>query len=647
MFHKPLLVILALSSSVILASNQPQPFSHGQNVGAKQNFSLQNIGQQTGLWLNTRNRYQSFSASRSPLSSGCQKINISWQGVNHRQPIFCRQDTALLQTLAPLAATSFSNNGDSPNESLANRASLISEYQASSSSFVALDTASDQQTKLQAYYADDTWGIGVNIINDAGYKRQSDKNSEHIQLDARQNFGSVSLQHQLQLMHHKQEIAGLVSEAFATGDKKAYQVDSNRRFNPNDNSQQQGESLLASTLITLNVSDNKTLMLQPYLTLENFEQQDQQHFAGIDWQQHKQSFGLLGSFTRPALNNSMLVTGFSMDYSQGQLQQQGLDNPSLKQLDYRLSSVQLASFMQLQSQLSSTWQSDIGLRLENSRYHYHNKLDNGAICDNFGNCPFARLADDKQSFFHIAPMAEIRWQYLPSHQTFWRFDKRSRAPSNQQLYQSQQGITPSSLQEIASYTVEWGFKGSADNFTYSLVSYAQRNHGLIVETANSQQFQNQKSLRLGAQLQIHWQLYKAWQLSLVSDIANERYATTPKALNIKNQRVAMAPTQTHQLQLQWQASNQSLVQFNWRFIDNYYLDAEHSALYSGHQLLDARFEQNLSQALGFYVGVENIGDEHYANYAELSDQATAGEYLPQYDVGHGRIVRFGVNYQFK
>lgn len=644
MFHKTLLLALLLASTASVANNHTPASNH--SFFADRNTQLKQLGLETGLWLNRSNRYQSFSAARSPLVSGCQSVNFSWLAVNHRQPFFCRQDTALLQ-LPTHALMQFNSDGTAQYESLANRASLISKHNLSPVSFFALSAANSQETQAQGYFAGKTWGIGANIFNSAGYKHRSDQSHEQILLNSHQEFGNVSLQHQLQLMHHKQQIASLVSEAFAKNGKKAYQIDSNRRLNLNDNSQQQGESLLASTLVIFNAGDKKTLNLQPYLTLENFEQQDEQHFGGKDWQQQKQSVGLLGSFTRPALNTSVLTTGFSMDYSQGSIQQQDLNNPTLKQLDYKLSSVQIASFAQLQSQLSATWHSNIGLRLESSRYHYHNKLDNNSICDNQGNCPFMRLADDKQSFFHITPMAEIRWQYSGNHQSYWRFDKRSRAPSNQQLYQSQQDITPSSLQEIASYTVEWGFKGSSEQFFYTIASYAQRNHGLIVETPDKQQFQNQKSLRLGVQLELSWRPYPALQASIVSDIANERYASTPQALNIKDQRVAFAPFQTHQLQLQWQVNSQSQVQLNWRFIDHYYLDANHSASYQGHQLLDLRITQQLEKNLHMYLGVENLSNEYYANYAELTDQPIAGEYLPQYDIGHGRVVRLGLRSTFK
>ena len=119
-------------------------------------------------------------------------------------------------------------------------------------------------------------------------------------------------------------------------------------------------------------------------------------------------FGIDGEFAR-----SFLLQFQSGPTTDGSPEANAI-RPAGKQYDYDVDSRVIAGYAQWRRELSPAWSLEAGLRLENARYDYDNRMidgntdEDGVPCP--GGCLYARPSDRSDDFTNLAPRIGLLWQ---------------------------------------------------------------------------------------------------------------------------------------------------------------------------------------------------------------------------------------------
>ena len=228
----------------------------------------------------------------------------------------------------------------------------------------------------------------VNGVNEDGYHDDSGVDQQKVSwLYQYTTQGGAQLDGGFTFINLNQETAGYVTgfESYADDDLKD--------TNPNPEAFRDSVNSRVWTSITQQVEDWE-LVITPYFREVNMT--FMQHFLPgqpVEDTEHR-SIGVQLAAYREINNGANLALGFDVEDTEGVLKQ-FQPNPTTgsffirnsipqgKHYDYEVSARQLAGFVSYDQSFDSGWDLSLGLRLENVKYLYDNKMINGRT-DEFG-----------------------------------------------------------------------------------------------------------------------------------------------------------------------------------------------------------------------------------------------------------------------
>lgn len=522
--------------------------------------------------------------------------------------------------------------------------------------------ASDQgfkRLRLQTAYgeAGNKGAVYLTTVDDNGWRDQSGVQQQKFSWRHEADVSGWRLAPGLTAVNLNQETAG-----FITG-KDAFKDD--RRAQSNENPEAYRDSQVFRTWLHASTELTPQLKLQVSPYLRHTDMAFLQHFLpGDPLEENTQTgFGVLTTINQSLSDTWQLNYGLDVEATEASLKQ-GQDQPTQGSpflvatipqglhYDYDVDASTVAGFVQLNANLAQYWHLSFGLRGETISYDYTNHLpvgrtrEDGTECG-FGGCRYSRPANRSDRFTQFSPNIAVRYE-----QGDWQFFSSAgqsfRPPQATELYRLQRGQQVANLDNVQANHFNIGFERQYDVGRLRLEAYAQRFNNLIIRDVNFFNVGDAKARSVGAELS--WdQSFGDVTSSLVMNWASHEYDDNQflardendNPVGLSGNDIDTAPHLFGYWQLQWQASDQLLLQTQWQYTSGYYLEPQNEHRYNGHRVWHAVAHYQLNEALKLRLRVDNVLDDAYASRADYTG-FSGYRYFP----GAPRTVTLGVDYQF-
>ncbi|MEX0962765.1 MAG: TonB-dependent receptor [Pseudohongiellaceae bacterium] len=454
------------------------------------------------------------------------------------------------------------------------------------------------------------------------------------------------------LINLNQETAG-----FVVGDD-SYKDSALRDTNPNPEAYRDSANGRVWTTITQQVDDWEVVMT-PYFREVNMN--FVQHFLPgqpIEDTEHR-SLGLQFAAYKELASGANLALGFDIEDTEGSLKQfqpnptEGsffLRNsvPQGKHYDYDVDSRQLAGFINYDQNLGRGWEISLGLRLENMKYFYDNKMIDGRT-DEFGvpcqfGCRYNRPADRDDGFSNISPKLGLSYALNDNHSLQFRVQNGFRAPQATELYRLQNNQTVADLDPVELDSYEIAVKGAGDNWNYAVSWYFMDKKNEIFTNSDRENLNDSHTAYRGLELALGYDISQTLSVQGAFNLAKHTYENSEISggIDIKDNDIDTAPNSFGNIRLQWQPVSSVFTEIEWVNMGEYYTNPENTADYEGHDILNWRTQYQFNDDLSFYLNVLNVTDEKYAERADWTT-FTDGRYFP----GEPARAFFGVTWNYK
>ncbi len=468
------------------------------------------------------------------------------------------------------------------------------------------------------------YGVNMTLAHDGGYRDQSGFGQQKLDAYRVQQLGDWQATHAVALMNLNQETAGYISGLGSYRDETAV------RSNPNPEAYRDPWSIRAYSRWQ---NETANLLLTPYVRLNrmNFLQ----HFLpGTPLEQNGHGSIGLQSLKQLPYSQGLLSFGLDLELTNGWLRQ-AQDQPTTgsaflvatvpngKHYDYQVDASQLAPFVQLRHRLSEQLELHTGVRLEQVRYQYDNRMlagrtrDDGTACG-FGGCRYSRPADRSDRFENASFNLGLNWSLGDSTALYARIASGYRAPQASELYRLRGAQQVADIHSESMRSAELGWRYYQGGTNLELALYRMQKNDVIFRDSNDFYVSDGKTSHQGAELSLQGALMAQWSYALVLNQALHKYEDSfdSGGGSLDGRRIEAAPEWFGQASLAWQRAN-NRVELGLSYTGNYYLDAQNQFSYPGHSLLDVSWARETSWGQ-VSVALNNLLDKAYADRADYS-----------------------------
>ncbi len=504
--------------------------------------------------------------------------------------------------------------------------------------------------KLAAGFED--FAFSLTTAHDGGYRDKSGFDQQKISLRHLYETTSLTVNTGLTYTNLNQETAG-----FITG-KDAYKDEDTARLNLEPQAYRDAKALRAWSRFEWELLDQRQWVVTPYLRVTDMD--FLQHFLPGDplEENGQKSVGVQSAYYSGTGNTGYRangngdgstqvnwVVGIDAEYTEGYLTQ-AQDAPTEGSVflqetvpqglhyDYQVEAAMLASFAHVEWLFAPAWKLTAGLRYEQMRYDYDNKMlagrtrDNGSECG-FGGCRYSRPADRSDTFDNWSPKLGLSYQLGAEHLLYANLARGFRAPQATELYRLQREQSVAELDSERVDSVEIGIKGRAGGLNYALAAYAMKKANYIFRDADFFNVSDGKTRHRGIELELGYPLSETVDLAFSGSYARHRYDYDEilGGININGKDIDTAPRHFSNTRIGWNFHPAGRVELEWIDMGAYYLEPENTHKYAGHDLLNLKLSWAMSRNWTVYGRINNLID---TTYAERADYTTFTEerYFP-------------------
>jgi len=482
--------------------------------------------------------------------------------------------------------------------------------------------------------------VALSGTTDGGYKDDSGFDQQKFVLKHGLTAGNFDVVNSLAMTNLNQETSG-----FVQGDD-AYRDAALKTANPNPEAFRDVRSL---RLISDWQASQGDLRFTPYFRWTDMA--FLQHFLpGQPLEENgHHSFGVQ---SLAQITNSLRV-GLDLEHTRAFLKQTQADVtqgspflvatlPQGKHYDYEVSANIAAVFAQFDYPVTDGLNLSFGLRGEQVRYDYDNRMiagrtqDDGTPCG-FGGCRYTRPEDQKDQFTNLSPKAGFSLT-LGDQVLFGQLSQGFRAPQATELYRLQNGQNIASIDSESVDNIELGLRGDGSRFRYQISIYRMQKDNFIFQDTSRANVDNGQTRHQGLEFEARFALTDQLSLSAAWTLARHRYDNNPALARteIKGNDIDTAPRSMGALQLSYAPSEAFSGELEWSHIGPYFTNPENSNRYGGHDLLHLRGDFRLNSSWSLFFRVTNLLD---TDYAERADFAFGSE---RYFVGEPRSYFLGI-----
>jgi len=298
----------------------------------------------------------------------------------------------------------------------------------------------------------------------------------------------------------------------------------------------------------------------------------------------------------------------------------------------------------LQAQVSPTDRLHVtaGLRYDALGYDYDNHLD----ATQTGR--YRRPEDTEVTYRHLSPKLGATYELGSGLSAFASYANGFRAPSEGQLFRQGQSVNTVGLEPVEAHSVEAGARGmliGRIGWQLSLYRMTVENDILTLinpdgtrETANAGE-----TLHRGVEAGLGVELPAGFRADVSYSRAKHTYQEwSPRAdLSYDGNEIENAPRTLLSTSVAKEIGD-GRVSLEWQRIGSYWMDAENTHRYAGHDLLNLHATVPVTASVELVGRMNNLTDERYAETAGYT-VARGEEFAP----GMPRTVYVGVQYRLK
>ncbi len=611
--------------------------------------SNQLLVRSAGTWVSRGNGQESLIAIRSPVLTGagsCGAFVSAADGISLRAPGFCNVnqlfDANLLQAagvevIRGPGTTVFGSNA------MHGVINVLSGSAENTPNQLAVEFGARDFYRVSAQLASPGNGTALRIQGSdyGGYQRESGYSQQKLHLRHDRELQGWDITAVLAGSNLNQETAGYI-QGF-----ESYDSDSAREENPNPEAFRDAWSSRAYMRGSRPLQNDLDLTVTAYLRKNRMA--FLQHY--LIWKpDEKNGHESVGMQISVANQTSPIkwIGGIDLDSTEGWLTEYQAEpfspnQPAGLHYDYTVDATVLGVFWQGQVDQAGPWRIDAGLRYESSEYDYHNRTETGQACAATASaCRFFRPADRRDQFSDLSGNIALAYDF-ENNTLYARIARGFRAPQTAELYRLQAGQAVADIDSEELDSVEVGLRGSSSNgFSYALTAFLMEKANVIFQDRDRQNVSGAQTEHRGIEVELRWQVNQHWYAELAASLADHEYTSDISLLgsqgNIEGNFIDTAPKHFGSARLgteQVLGIHRLLAELEWSWISDYYLDPNNEHEYSGHNLLNARFELAISPKLTATLVATNLLDRGYAERADFG----FGSY--RYFVGEPRSAVIG------
>jgi len=297
--------------------------------------------------------------------------------------------------------------------------------------------------------------------------------------------------------------------------------------------------------------------------------------------------------------------------------------------DYDVTFLSASPYLQAEATPVERLRITAGLRFDAMAYDYENKLS----VETTGR--YRRPASTRVDYTHLSPKLGASLEVTPALNLFAAYAHGFRAPSEGQLFRQGRAENTIGLQPIKADNFEAGFRLNARRIRLEASAYHMTKTDDILsltnpdgstQTANAGETLHRgvelalgaavlDRLRLDAGLGLSRHTYEDWRPSATADFSGNTMET--------------APQQVGNLALTWRPAfrDGASVSLEWQRIGRYWMDADNTHRYPGHDLLNLRLAVPVVGRAMLFVRGTNLLDERYAETSSFT-AARGEEFAP-------------------
>jgi iron complex outermembrane receptor protein len=348
-----------------------------------------------------------------------------------------------------------------------------------------------------------------------------------------------------------------------------------------------------------------------------------------------------------------LITGVDVDYSPGFRQEDRIAptrqgeffteyTTAERVYDYDVAFRGVSPYVQAEISPVERLHVTAGLRYDALSYDYDTHLD--AVQTG----RYRRPEDTEVSYRHLSPKLGASLEIGSGTSVFANYANGFRAPSEGQLFRQGQAVNTIALEPVEAHSVEAGARGLLfGRVGWQLSAYRMRVENDILTLTNpdgSRETSNAgETLHRGVEAGVGVELPAGIRADVSYSRAKHTYQEwRPRAdVRFDGNEIENAPRTLLSARVAKELGD-GRVSLEWQRIGSYWMDADNSHRYGGHDLLNLHATVPVTGTVELVGRVNNLADERYAETAAYT-VARGEEFAP----GMPRSVYLGVQYRTK
>lgn len=601
-----------------------------------------------GAWISRGNGQEHLTALRSPVLTGagsCGAFLMAQDGIPLRASGFCNvnelfdantEQAGRIEVVKGPASVMYGSNA------MHGMINVLTRDVAPARR-VSVEGGPHDYARAMISAGSEQWRLDANGTTDGGWKAESGFDQQKVTVKHDGQLGEWRATTTLSGANLNQETAGFIQGP------SAYENDALRRSNPNPEAFRDVWSARLYSQLSRTLDDGREITFTPYWRATGMD--FLQHFLpgqALEQNSHR-SVGV-----QSAIYADHWTFGFDAELTSGELLETQ-DNPTAgspflaetiyagKHYDYAVDARTLAAFAQYRSALSDRLELTAGLRAEQVRYEYDNRMidgrtrDDGTPCG-FGGCRFSRPADRTDTFNNLSPRLGLNFALSDTSQIYGYLSRGFRAPQATELYRLQNTQRVSNIDSESLASIEVGYRGGNERFSYDLSAYAMRKDNYIFRDTSRTNVDNGETSHRGLEMALSAALSQSLRASVNWSYAVHQYENNPALSSspIAGNDIDTAPRHFGSANLRWTPDSRISAELEWVHLGKYYTDPENRQVYPGHDLINLRARMQVTSQISAFARLMNAADEEYA---ERADYAFGND---RYFVGESRAFYLGI-----
>lgn len=376
------------------------------------------------------------------------------------------------------------------------------------------------------------------------------------------------------------------------------------------------------------------------------------------------SYGVLLKWRRDfAPMKARLIAGVDVDYTPGKRKEDRIQTTKTGDVytsyaiqgriyEYDVAFSGISPYLHGEASPTDRLRVTAGLRYDSMQYRYDNKLTDGTIA--FGAKVFGHAPDKTVRYHHWSPKLGATYAITNRLSGFVAYNHAFRTPSESQLFRPSSGTAATAqtnalsaidLKPVKVNNFEVGLKGRGDHRLAwemsifdmkkrdDIVSYQDPTGARLTQNAGRTRH---RGIEVGAGIDVAG----AWRIEGSFSHTKHRYEEWAYSTtgNYNGKDMEEAPQRLANARVQWRPAFLRGGRFELEMvkIGEYWLDAENTARYDGHNLVNLRASAFVAKDVEVFANLNNATDRRYAESASISGTT------PAYAPGLPRALYVGV-----